>query len=864
LLICLICVASIGFSPLGFETVRATTLPPAGRRAVEAPLAAVYYVDAGASGGGDGLSWTTAFQTVQDGLAAASSGSEIWVAQGLYTPGDPGVRTATFTLKEGIKMYGGFAGTESLRSERDPEKRQTILSGDLEGDDDGTIEAMDDNSYHVVTAPSGVSTATLLDGFTIQGGNADGSNPHDRGGGMLNQNSDPVLYRITFLGNRAIEGGAMHNSGSNPRIFSCSFLKNDAGSGGAIYNASGSTPRIVNTALNANHASDGGAIFNASGSSLDMSNSTVAYNTADNGGGIYNETSGPKVKNSILWGNQAGSVPQQILNFIAYTFEVQQSLVQGGEPLFVTVTGALLTMDPQFVDPKGLDNEVGTLDDNLRLQFISPAIDAGDNSLVQADPYDLNENGNTSDDAPDRDGRTRRVEIAFVVDSGVGTAPLVDLGAHEARVVYVRKINSGLNNGTSWLNAYRSLSNALRQTALGDELWVAQGVYTPTLPLATPTVTDTFQMPQGVAVYGGFAGNEVVRNQRKPLANKTVLSGDLAGNDNGWANRDENSLNVVRLSEVDARTVLDGFAIQGGNAQYYPYLAVLTDQRRMAQFLQEQISAPLDSPIYRYSGGGMYLEQASPLLVNLTFYQNFAYQGGGAYSRLGKPYFFNCAWIDNLALSGGGLWTTSSDTTIVTALFNRNQAEGPGGALYNLSSSPMVINATFSQNKGDLRNETDPDGDAVLSTQSASHPIFRNTIFWGNDDQPFRFDSGSAGTFNYVNSQTGCPSGSTCTNMQTEINPLFLNPLGSDGLPGTLDDDFRLPFGSPARDAGFTAYLPLDTWDINNNGNTSERMPYDMALQPRLQGVPPPPYAVDLGAYEAAAYKTYLPMVNHP
>ncbi|OQY92982.1 MAG: hypothetical protein B6D39_03615 [Anaerolineae bacterium UTCFX2] len=862
LLICLLCAASLLLSPLGFEAARATDQPGAGRRTVGAPLAAVYYVNANASGGGDGLSWASAFQTVQDGLAAASSGSEVWVAQGVYTPGAPGDRTRTFTLKEGVKVYGGFAGTESLRSERDPEKRRTILSGDLEGDDDGTSAAMDDNSYHVVTAPSGISTATLLDGFIIQGGNADGSNPNDRGGGMLNQNSDLVLYRITFLGNRAIEGGAMHNSGSNPRIFSCSFLNNTAGSGGAIYNASGSTPRVVNTVLNANLAADGGAIYNASGSSLDMTNSTVTYNTADNGGGIYNATSGPKVKNSILWGNQADNGPQ-ILNSFTYTFELQQSLVQGGEPPFVTVTGALLTMDPQFQDPKGLDNQPGTLDDNLRLQFTSPAIDAGDNSLVQADSYDLNENGNTNDEAPDRDGRARRVEIAFVVDSGSGAAPLVDLGAHEARVVYVRKTGSGLNNGTSWLNAYRSLPNALSKTATGDELWVAQGVYTPTLPLATPIVTDTFQIPQGVAVYGGFAGNEVVRNQRNPLTRKTVLSGDLAGNDNGWANRTENSLNVVRMSGVDARTVLDGFTIQGGNAQYYPYAFALTDPWRMAQFLQEQLSAPLDSPIYRYSGGGMYLEQASPLLVNLTFYQNYAWFGGGAQSRLGQPYFFNCAWVGNQALSGGGLYTFSSDAEIVTALFNGNQAEGPGGALYIVFSSPLVINATFSQNKANLRDDPGLGGDAVHSTQSSSRPIFRNTIFWGNDDQPFRFDSGSAATFNYVNSQTSCPGGSTCTNLQTGMDPLFFNPLGGDGLPGTLDDDLRLPFSSPARDAGFNAYLPLDVWDVNNNGNITERMPYDLALQPRLQGVAAP-YTVDLGAYEAAAYKTYLPSANRP
>lgn len=861
LLVCLICAGSVCLSPLGSATALAVEPYTAAPRQAAAPLAVVYYVDASAPGGGDGLSWATAFQTLQAGLAAASSGDEVWVAEGVYTPGAPGNRAATFTLKEGVKVYGGFAGGESLRAERDPERRRTILSGDLQGDDSG-MDNKTDNSYHVVTALSGITHATLLDGFTIQGGYADGSDPDNNGGGMRNVSSEPVLFRITFLGNFAAEGGgAMHNSGSNPRIYSCTFINNLAGEGGAIYNASGSAPRVVSTVLNANQADKGGAIFNASGSSLDMSNATVAYNSAPSGGGgIYNATSGPKVKNSILWGNSAAS-GAQIFNSIGYTFELQQSLVQGGEPAYVQVTGVLLTMDPQFVDWDGLDDQPGTLDDNLRLKFTSPAIDSGDNSLVHLDAYDLNENGSTSDEAPDRDVRARRVEIVFVVDAGPGS-PLVDLGAYEARVLYVKKTASGLDNGVSWLNAYRSLSNALSKAATGDELWVAQGVYTPTLPLATPTVSDTFRIRQGLALYGGFAGNEVVRNQRKPLTYRSILSGDLAGNDNGFTNNGENSLNVVRMSNVDQHTVLDGFTIQGGNARYSSSSTSLLNEQSMSRFLYEQINAPLGSPLYTSNGGGMYLEQASPLLVNLTFFRNYGMYGGGVHSRNGAPQFFNCAWIGNEAVLGGGLWTTASDAQVVTALFNGNRTEGQGGGVYILSSSPLFVNVTFSQNDGDLRGEFVMDGDAVHVTQPSSKPFFRNAVFWGHDDEPFNFDSGGTATLNYVISQTGCPAGATCTNLRT-TDPLFFNPLGMDGQPGTLDDDFRIPFGSPARDMGSNFYLPADIWDINNNGNTSEKTPYDLALQPRLQGVAPP-YTVDLGAYEAVPFKTFLPVASHP
>ncbi|MBO9370391.1 MAG: hypothetical protein J7575_04795 [Chloroflexi bacterium] len=126
-------------------------------------------------------SWANAC-TLQYALSIAQSGDEIWVKKGVHYPGPAGDRTATFALKNGVALYGGFAGTESSRDARNWQANPTVLSGDIDRNDitdaNGvvmtTTHIVGNNAYHVVTAGNVDSTA-ILDGFVITAGKADGS-----------------------------------------------------------------------------------------------------------------------------------------------------------------------------------------------------------------------------------------------------------------------------------------------------------------------------------------------------------------------------------------------------------------------------------------------------------------------------------------------------------------------------------------------------------------------------------------------------------------------------------------------------------------------------------------------------------------
>ena len=258
-------------------------------------ISAIIYVDADATGADDGSSWTDAFIYLQEALAEAQSygvPSEIRVAQGIYRPTDGMVwipefdeREFTFQLINDVTINGGYAGFgEPDPNARDIELYETILSGDLVGNDGPDFANNGENSYHVVTG-SGTDPNAVLDGFTITAGNANGTSPNNYGGGMYNSGGNPTVAYCTFSENYGGYGAGVSCDESNPTLTTCVFSKNWAiHDGGAIY-CFECSPIITNCILVDNSAGEGGAIFVKNEGGPTISNNVITNNTARSGSG---------------------------------------------------------------------------------------------------------------------------------------------------------------------------------------------------------------------------------------------------------------------------------------------------------------------------------------------------------------------------------------------------------------------------------------------------------------------------------------------------------------------------------------------------------------------------------------------------
>jgi predicted outer membrane repeat protein len=290
-----------------------------------AHAAGILYATPG--GTGNCSSWANAC-TLQNALTNAVNGDEIWVAAGTYKPITGTDRSATFQLNAGVALYGGFAGTETARDQRNFSVNITILSGDIDNNDSQapiitdlqTVTGNTSNSYHVVT---GVNGATL-DGFTITAGYANGAAPNNTGGGMYNFYSSPILKDIAFSGNwgggmcndnsspalanvifNGNSGSGMYNMhGSSPTLTNVTFTNNSAGSGGGMSNYNSSNPVLTNVTFSGNSAIYGGGMRNLS-SSPTLTNVTFSSNSATYGGGMYNNSSSPTLSNVTFSGNIA-------------------------------------------------------------------------------------------------------------------------------------------------------------------------------------------------------------------------------------------------------------------------------------------------------------------------------------------------------------------------------------------------------------------------------------------------------------------------------------------------------------------------------------------------------------------------------
>lgn len=607
------------------------------------------YVNLNATGANDGTSWANAYANFQTAIDAAASGDSIFVAQATYQPASG----TSFVMKEGVKIFGGFLGTETGFSQRNLVNKAT-----LHGNGAGVI----------LNSGNGLTASATLDGFIITGGNfttiGSGSSA-GTGGGINNIGSSPTIANCFFSGNTGVFGGGMSNSGSSPTITNCTFSGNTAGYGAGIYNELSSTPTITNCIFSGNttvSTGGGGAgmfnlscaptivncIFsanNASGisntgggmtnyfASPTIVNSTIWSNTATHsGGGMANANgSNPTITNCIIGSNTAGVAEPGIFNVSNSTPVISYSDVQGGLAAGI----GNIYADPLFTD---------AANGNYTLKSGSPCINAGNNAA----------NTTTTDLA----GKSRISGSA------------IDMGAYEYRPTrgYVKLGAAGANNGTSWTDAYTDFQTAIDAAVSGDSIFVAQATY-------QPASGSSFVMKEGVKIFGGFVGTESDFNQRN-LANKATLQ----GNGSRVITNDNNGLT--------AAAVLDGFIVTGGNASDGSGMYNVSSSPTIS-------NCTFTGNTTSVRGGGVTNSFASPVFINCIFSKNNVTQrtgggGGGMFNTSSSPVITNCTFSGNHAPEGGAIAIWLSSPVITNTIIWGNTANYSTAGIDNRNSTPII------------------------------------------------------------------------------------------------------------------------------------------------------------------------------
>lgn len=379
----------------------------------------VGFVRDDASGGGDGATWATAFDDLQDALDAADAGDleQIWIAGGSYRPDrGTGDRDDSFRLVSGVAVIGGFRGDVEDPSDLDRANETTVLSGVIGG------EGIADNTKHVVEAFS-LSDDTLLEGVTIRRGNAEGS--PDGGSGLRVVGGAPHFSQVIV--SRCVAPNDLPTAvvveDSDATFDGLTIWGNGfEGTGGPALDVAGGAPILVNVLVHGNDSAGGApAVSYREGADGRMVNATIAGNTSTGATAGFEafDESPAALDNSIVWGNVAENpepgAPAARTQVRGSNLTVRGTTVEFYDGPLPSVNA----LRPSFVDPDGVDDVPGNGDDDYRLASGSCLIDSGNSQLVpNGTPGDLDLNPRKQDDP----GR---------VDSGVGFPNAVDRGAYE-------------------------------------------------------------------------------------------------------------------------------------------------------------------------------------------------------------------------------------------------------------------------------------------------------------------------------------------------------------------------------------------------------------------------------------------------
>ncbi len=772
--------------------------------------ALVLRVDAGsAAAEPDGLSWETAYPTLQAAADLAGTDGEIWVVQGIYTA-VAGDAVAAFSAAQ--RVYGGFRGTENAREERDWQDNPTTIDGQ--------------NVRRCVTASAGV----VVDGFVLCNGSA------LQGGGMR----QGTAVNCTFNSNHANFGGGMWRGNAVNCLFVGNTAEGDFGCHGYDYEMSMPTDCYWDGGLgggmyegnawgcvfknNIATAYGGGKCLGESVNCVYSENSTTASYYGGVGGGqyrgnvinctFYNNTGG-----GGYYGSNAGYGGVGNNDFVVSCVFSGNSCDIYGSPsvthsCYADSTGGEMdgniSADPLFFNPAEGD---------FRLRYGSPCVDAGHEYWLSY--YSMEDIRGVS--RPQGAG----------VDMGAYEQNAEDLEVFPRRILRVNGASTAQSpDGLSWDSAYVTLQEAMLAAMPGDELWVAGGVHT------APDGESVVAVKRLVWIYGGFSGTETTRDERDWTANETVIDGQ----------------NLRRCVAADDDGGIDGFTLRGGSALMGA--GMLGGTAVNCVFTDNHAKSLDASGSWEVSAGGMKGKKAvncvfsgnsstgvgggmsGGMAEKCTFTGNSANEGGGMEGGKAEKCVFtgnsatggggmygteavDSVFRDNHAIDGGGMTYGNAErcsitgnsatgggggtygTELVMCTISGNSSGGHGGGMYGGRANNCLITGNGGGIGGGSSESRIVNCTVYGNTATEGGGLYMgvavNSILWGNTGGDFLYCIGEY-------SCAGAPfDGIPFEWSKDDVGNIYEDPLFVNAAAG----DFRLLPGSPCIDTGTSAWNGL-------------------------------------------------------
>ena len=851
-------------------------------------------------GGGDGSSWERT-TTLSEALNRARAGEQIWVKgyedlneKRIYTPAD----REGFKVKSGVRLYGGFAGTETSVDERATLdfpyrlKYRSILSGDISKND--ILDAVnlifpgngtrDDNATHVLSIDMNPSSSsgnnnsypTVVNGFTVTGGHAAAAD--GKGGGIYiyGDNSKGGIFRIEqcFLTyNYASQGGAVYvaedvkDVNNNISLISqCVAYNNAAGersveenAGGGFYIAGEAT--AANTSAFNNEK--GGMRISPEAT---VTNCTVARNT---GAGIdlTKDDHTQNVQNTIIWGNTTLSLQYQPTFRYSAFHEVEDD--DSNNNIYVSDKNRDKEYGPFFDAPSlstGFDREYNG--ENTNYPTWSWDILEGTVMVNKGNSNFYNQAAYGNEDIK---GRPRI------------SGDTIDIGAQEyqflptSRRRYVKEGATG--SGLSWDDASGDLQRMIDELAnnnpqnLAGEVWVAKGEYEPQSQIISATTySASFRMRDGISVYGGFAGTETTKQERAKgsmpwnYTNETILRGSAYTDNISWqTNRwtlTSDSRHVVWFAPLasenktgfDRTTILDGVTIKGGYAQ--GGLGENEFQTDKGAGIYIALNAYAQNCIIKENhakgnGGAAYIN-GGRLTNSLVFNNNSDANGGGVYIE-NAGIILACMITNNSANNGGGVYLNHSgawsdglnhpEYLILSTSVVSNNTSRNNGAVYCNKGGVLLQNTITNNNCPTATDNTDANASQTGGLYIDTYALVINSVLWNNTIQrmniPMYARNASAQTVRFMNSAL---SGTNNAIWNNTLQSGIINLSESNDLmaEGTLTPDFD-PTGMP-NETGVDGSLqnvtymwkPVSGSNLRARGMTLGTLPGEVLLAPEI------------------------------